>query len=249
MFVFIYLFSIYGLHITSTCVLKILNEQFLFFSPQLMSDGKIQQAFTYHDLLTFSQEFKDLVNAHKNIGNPNLLAVTSTPIHSKTSRAIKQYSIEKSSNAKNGDQFIKQEEREKGDTGWKPYLQYLNQKSGYIYLFIGSLSYLIFVICQISQNSWMAANVDNPQVSPLQLITVYFLIGVSSTVFIITRALPATALGIQSSKVLFGQLINSLFHAPMSFYDTTPLGRILSRVSLLNYFYHTYVMDKIIYFD
>ncbi|RHN50977.1 putative xenobiotic-transporting ATPase [Medicago truncatula] len=198
-----------------------------------MSDGKIQQASTYHDLLTFSQEFKDLVNAHKKIGNPNhLLDLTSTPIHSKSSREMKQYSIENSSNAKNGDQLIEQEEREKGDTGLKPYLQYLNQKSGYIYYFVGSLSYVIFVICQISQNSWMAANVDNPQVSTLQLITVYLLIGVSSMVFIIIRALLAAALGIQSSKVLFGQLINSLFHAPMSFYDTTPLGRILSRVSL-----------------
>ncbi|XP_039682564.1 ABC transporter C family member 10 isoform X2 [Medicago truncatula] len=204
-----------------------------FDSILLMSGGKIQQASTYHDLLIFSQEFKDLVNAHKNIGNPNhLLDVTSTPIHSKSSREIKQYSIEKSSNAKYGDQFIEQEEREKGDAGWKPYLQYLNQKSGYIYFFVGSLSYVIFVICQISQNSWMAANVDDPQVSTLQLITVYLLIGVSSTVFIIIRALPAAALGIQSSKVLFRQLMNSLFHAPMSFYDTTPLGRILSRVSL-----------------
>ncbi|CAL5338963.1 unnamed protein product [Camellia sinensis] len=39
------------------------------------------------------------------------------------------------------------------------------------------------------------------------------------------------ALGMQSSKSLFSQLPNSLFRVPMSFYDSTPLGRILSRVS------------------
>ncbi|CAL5344078.1 unnamed protein product [Camellia sinensis] len=39
------------------------------------------------------------------------------------------------------------------------------------------------------------------------------------------------ALGTQSSKSLFSQLLNSLFRVPMSFYDSTPLGRILSWVS------------------
>ncbi|KAK2366481.1 ABC transporter C family member [Trifolium repens] len=84
---------------------------------------------------------------------------------------------------------------------------------------------------KILQNSWMAANVDNPLVSTLKLILVYFLIGAISTVFLFTRSLLVVALGLQSSKYLFSQLMNSLFRAPMSFYDSTPLGRILSRVS------------------
>uniref|UniRef100_A0A151UFW1 ABC transporter C family member 10 n=1 Tax=Cajanus cajan TaxID=3821 RepID=A0A151UFW1_CAJCA len=88
----------------------------------------------------------------------------------------------------------------------------------------------------------MAANVDNPQVSTLQLIVVYMLIGVGSIVFMLIRSLLAVAMGLQSSKYLFSQLVNSLFRAPMSFYDSTPLGRILSRVSILNNFYHA--MDE-----
>ncbi|RZC91267.1 hypothetical protein C5167_027333 [Papaver somniferum] len=36
---------------------------------------------------------------------------------------------------------------------------------------------------------------------------------------------------VKSSKSLFSQLLNSLFHAPISFYESTPLGRLLSRVS------------------
>ncbi|KAI5443883.1 Multidrug resistance-associated protein 7, variant 3 [Lathyrus oleraceus] len=84
---------------------------------------------------------------------------------------------------------------------------------------------------KILQNSWMASNVDNPRVTTLQLILVYFLIGVSSTFFALARSLFVVALGLQSSKHFFLQLMNSLFRAPMSFYDSTPLGRILSRVS------------------
>ncbi|WJX71042.1 hypothetical protein P8452_55079 [Trifolium repens] len=203
-----------------------------FDSVLLMSNGKILQAAPYHDLLTSSREFTDLVNAHKETaGSGQLVDVTSLQRDSSSDREIKKNFTEKPFKALNGDQLIMQEERERGDAGLKPYLQYLNQKRGYIYFFLGSLSHLMFVICQILQNSWMASRVDDPQVSTLQLVVVYLLIGVISNVFMIIRSLLAALLGFQSSKHIFSQLMNSLFRAPVSFYDSTPLGRILSRVS------------------
>ncbi|KAE9589091.1 hypothetical protein Lal_00000132 [Lupinus albus] len=198
----------------------------------LMSEGKILEAAPYHHLLTSSQEFQDLVNAHKETAGSNrLVDVTSSHRPSNNAGEIKKTYMEHQFEASQGDQLIKKEEREKGDQGFKPYLQYLNQDRGYMYFAVGALSHLIFVIGQILQNSWMAAYVDNPEVSTLRLIVVYLLIGVVSTMFLLTRSLVIVALGIQSSKSLFLQLLNSLFHAPMSFYDSTPLGRILSRVS------------------
>ncbi|KAF5947355.1 hypothetical protein HYC85_013312 [Camellia sinensis] len=77
----------------------------------------------------------------------------------------------------------------------------------------------------------MAANVENPNVTTLRLIVVYLVIGFTSTLILYFRSLSIVALGTQSSKSLFSQLLNSLFRVPMSFYDSTPLGRILSWVS------------------
>ncbi|CAL5185452.1 unnamed protein product [Lathyrus oleraceus] len=202
-----------------------------FDSILLMSNGAIQQAGPYHQLLTSSKEFNGLVNAHKETaGSDQLVSATFsqkslTSIKSTQASALKQYK------APNGNQLIQQEERGKGDMGMKPYLQYLNRMKGYILLSMASLCYLIFMICQILQNSWMASNVDNPLVSTLQLVFVYFLIGVFSSVFMFIRCQCLVTLGLQSSKDLFSQLMNSLFRAPMSFYDFTPLGRVLSRVS------------------
>ncbi|CAJ2666223.1 unnamed protein product [Trifolium pratense] len=203
-----------------------------FDSVFLMSDGVILQAGPYNELLMSSKEFNDLVNAHKETAGSNqqLVDVTSSKQYS-TTRNVKQDLVEKQFKETNGNQLIKQEEREKGDAGLKPYLQYLNQMKGYIFFSMASLCHILFVTCQILQNSWMAANVDNQLVSTLKLILVYFLIGAISTVFLFTRSLLVVALGLQSSKYLFSQLMNSLFRAPMSFYDSTPLGRILSRVS------------------
>lgn len=201
-----------------------------------MSNGKILEVSPYHHLLTSSREFQNLVNAHnETAGSNNPLDVSSSRRDSTSASEITQAFMEKQIKATNENQLIKEEEREIGNTGLKPYLQYLNQKKGYAYFFLASFCHLMFMIFQILQNSWMAANVDNSQVSTLQLIVVYFLIGVASIIFLLIRTLLVVAFGIQSSTYLFVQLINSLFRAPMSFYDCTPLGRILSRVRTIQF--------------
>ncbi|KAJ7969844.1 ABC transporter C family member 10-like [Quillaja saponaria] len=203
-----------------------------FDSVLLMSDGEILQAGPYHHLLTSNQEFQELVNAHKETaGSERLADYTSARKYENSSREIGKTYVEKQFKASKDDQLIKLEEREVGDLGLKPYLKYLSHNKGYILFSIAALAHLMFVLGQISQNSWMAANVENPHVSTLHLILVYLVIGISSTVVLLIRSLVTVALGIQSSKYLFSQLLNSLFRAPMSFYDSTPLGRILSRVS------------------
>ncbi|XP_022737847.1 ABC transporter C family member 10-like isoform X1 [Durio zibethinus] len=203
-----------------------------FDSVLLMSDGEILQAASYHHLLASSEEFQGLVNAHKETaGSGRVAKARSSGSNGTSTREIKKSYVENQFKESKGDQLIKQEERERGDTGFKPYIQYLNQNKGFLFFFISAFTHLLFVGGQISQNSWMAASVDNPSVSPLKLIGVYLVIGFFSTLLLLCRSLSTVTLGIRSSKSLFSQLINSLFRAPMTFYDSTPLGRILSRAS------------------
>lgn len=200
-----------------------------------MSDGEILQSAPYHHLLTSSREFQDLVNAHKETaGSDKLVDSTSSKKHADSNREITKINVENQFRESKCDQLIKQEERERGDAGIKPYLLYLNQNKGFIFFIMYPLLHLSFMIIQILQNSWMAANVDNPHVSTLRLIVVYSLFGVVSLIFLFIRSVTPVALGLRSSKSLFSQLMNSLFRAPVSFYDSTPLGRILSRVRILN---------------
>ncbi|KAF9611048.1 hypothetical protein IFM89_026755 [Coptis chinensis] len=196
-----------------------------------MSDGEILHAAPYHQLLATSQEFQVLVNAHKETaGSERLTNVVSSLRTAAPTREIKKAHNEKQL-AASADQLIKLEERESGDTGLKPYLQYLNQNKGYIYFSFACLGHFVFVAGQILQNSWMAAKVEDPHVGKLRLIIVYLIIGFLSTLFLLLRSISVVALGLLSSKSLFSQLLSSLFRAPMSFYDSTPLGRILTRVS------------------
>lgn len=205
-----------------------------FDSVLLMSDGEILAAAPYHQLMASSQEFQDLVNAHKETagGSEKLLEVTSSTKQTPLIKDIKNTHTNKVPGASGDDQLIKKEEREVGDTGLRPYIQYLSQNKGYLFFSISALAHITFVACNICQNSWMAANVDNADVSTLKLILVYLAIGVVAIIFLLVRSLFTVALGLQSSRSIFSQLLVSLFRAPMSFYDSTPLGRVLSRISV-----------------
>jgi ABC-type multidrug transport system fused ATPase/permease subunit len=199
-----------------------------FDSVLLMSDGEITEADTYQELLARSRDFQDLVNAHRETAGSERVVAVENP-----TKPVKEINRVISSQSKvlKPSRLIKQEEREKGDTGLRPYIQYMNQNKGYIFFFIASLAQVTFAVGQILQNSWMAANVDNPQVSTLKLILVYLLIGLCSVLCLMVRSVCVVIMCMKSSASLFSQLLNSLFRAPMSFYDSTPLGRILSRVS------------------
>ncbi|KAK1285949.1 ABC transporter C family member 10 [Acorus calamus] len=206
-----------------------------FDSVLLMSDGEILCAAPYLELLTSSKEFHSLVNAHKVTAGSERADNVTSPTRSTTSkREIKEAYTEQSQKkaiALPGIQLIKQEERERGDTGLKPYMQYLNQDKGFMYFCMSILLHCLFIASQILQNTWMAANVQKPQTSSLQLIAVYAALGFGSIFFLFLRSVVIVVMGMATSKSLFSQLLGSLFHAPMLFFDSTPLGRILSRVS------------------
>ncbi|XP_026432147.1 ABC transporter C family member 10-like [Papaver somniferum] len=203
-----------------------------FDSILLMSNGEIQQAAPYHMLLSSSLAFCDLVNAHKDTANTERHVNATSPDNWETSceETGISYCINQVKESVEH-QLIRQEERETGDIGLKPYFKYLNQKRSLFYFSVAVLCQTIFFGCLILQNYWLAANIQNLRISKLRLILVYILIGCSSMFFVVLRALFAVALGLKSSKSIFDQLLNSLFHAPLAFYESTPLGRILSRVS------------------
>ncbi|GJN00857.1 hypothetical protein PR202_ga18078 [Eleusine coracana subsp. coracana] len=207
----------------------------VFDSILLMSDGEIIRSAPYQDLLTYCQEFQNLVNAHKDtIGVSDLSRMDphiAEEITIKETNDIQGSRHIESVKPSPADQLIKKEEREMGDTGLKPYILYLCQNKGFLYASLGVMCHIVFLCGQISQNSWMAANVQNSDVSTLKLISVYITIGVGTVFFLLFRSLAVVVLGMQTSRSFFSQLLTSLFRAPMSFFDSTPLGRILSRVS------------------
>ncbi|KAI7988581.1 ABC transporter C family member 10 [Camellia lanceoleosa] len=152
-----------------------------FDSILLMSEGKIMEAATYNQLLACSQQFQNLVNAHKDmVGSEKHIKYGSPKSKTLTEEIQEGINTEEQLREPLGDQLIKKEEREIGQ---------------------------------------------------LKLILVYSLIGCGVSIFLLLRSYLVVTLGLSTSKSIFSKLMTSLFRAPMSFYDSTPSGMILSRVS------------------
>jgi len=62
-------------------------------------------------------------------------------------------------------------------------------------------------------------------------IGVYAALGVSQAIFMFTFSAALTVSGTHASKIMLHRAITRVLRAPMSFFDTTPLGRITNRFS------------------
>ena len=60
---------------------------------------------------------------------------------------------------------------------------------------------------------------------------VYAALGISQAIFVLFAAFALAMGGIFASKILHNSMLGSILRSPMSFFDTTPLGRILNRFS------------------
>ena len=66
-------------------------------------------------------------------------------------------------------------------------------------------------------------------------------LGISQALFVLLGTFALAIGGIFASKLLHNRMLESLLRSPMSFFDTTPLGRILNRFSK-----DIYVIDEAI---
>ena len=70
---------------------------------------------------------------------------------------------------------------------------------------------------------------------------VYAGLGGIQSIFTLVSAVSLAVAGVLASKTLHAKLLKNILRCPMSFFDTTPLGRILNRFSL-----DIYIIDNAI---
>ena len=83
---------------------------------------------------------------------------------------------------------------------------------------------------QAASTFWLALAIEIPEVTSKILIGVYAVISFLSVVFAYLRSFFGAHLGLKASKAFFSAFTDAIFNAPMLFFDSTPVGRILTRV-------------------
>ncbi|CAH9080172.1 unnamed protein product [Cuscuta europaea] len=209
----------------------------------VMREGKIVQSGKYTDLLESGMDFGDLVAAHENSME---LVETSSSVsdknHPKSPRQQSPKSLHKPEDQlepkdqpePNADsKLIEDEQRETGHVSFDVYKQYCTEAYGWWGVIVVMIASILWQLGVMANDYWLAyetSSVDG--FKPSLFIIIYSTIGGISCILVVLRSFVVAALGLKTSQGFFTQIIGSILRAPMSFFDTTPSGRILSRVSI-----------------
>ena len=71
----------------------------------------------------------------------------------------------------------------------------------------------------------------SPKTNPLFYVQVYAIIGLLAVLVSVCSAIAQTSGALGASRILFGQLLESVVRSTMRWYDITPTGRMLNRFS------------------
>ncbi|BAT98421.1 hypothetical protein VIGAN_09207600 [Vigna angularis var. angularis] len=204
----------------------------------VMEGGKISQTGSYEDLLTAGTAFEQLLSAHREV-------ITGIETNSASKREVQNVVTVQPEDShisnltkcgSDGEisteiQLTQEEEKESGDVGWQPFCDYILFPKGSLLLCLSILAQLTFVGLQAASTSWLAIADEMSKVTSSILVGVYSVITILSIVFVYLRSYFAAHLGLKASKAFFSAFTDSIFNAPMLFFDSTPVGRIFTRAS------------------
>ncbi|CAJ2663695.1 unnamed protein product [Trifolium pratense] len=198
----------------------------------VMEGGKVIQSGSYENLLTAGTAFELLVSAHKD-------TVTDLNQDNENKKGFENEVLTKNqsegeiSSIKGpiGTQLTQEEEKVIGNVGWKPFWDYINYSKGTFMLCLIILGQSVFLGFQTASTFWLAIAIEIPKVTNFTLIGVYALISFASAAFVYLRSYLTALLGLKASTAFFSSFTKAIFNAPMLFFDSTPVGRILTRAS------------------
>lgn len=135
-----------------------------------------------------------------------------------------------------GKNLISTEERNTGNVLVRAYYRYavacggILKFSGILAVFIASVALSVIVNWWLVY--WSDQSVgDTPNSRLGFFLGIYFGLGMVYAVLTFSRSVWYLTSALQASKDLHETMLRSVLHAPMSFFDTTPIGRIISRFS------------------
>ncbi|PRP77744.1 putative multidrug resistance protein [Planoprotostelium fungivorum] len=176
--------------------------------------GELIQQGTYTELKEKDGPFKDLIENH----------VVGT--QSDSSKRLKKEPDEESDG-----KLMTDEAREVGRVDWKVWKIYFSSMG----LFL--LPLIIFIL-QVSEEGgkvgsdiWLShwsSQISNDLHSPLYYLRIYIALSLSSSLLLFVRVYMTERACLKASQKLHDSVLNRVLRAPMSFFDTTPIGRVLN---------------------
>ncbi|EQB43782.1 ABC transporter [Colletotrichum gloeosporioides Cg-14] len=187
-----------------------------------MEGGKIQAIDTFDNLMRDHRGFQQLLETtavEEKEGDAPPTNLTEAPAADKKKN-------------KKGAALMQQEERAVSSVPWKVYTDYIRASGSIL-----NAPFLIFLLllsqgANLMTSLWLSYWTSKKYpLSDAQYIGVYAGLGAVQALLMFIFSLLLSILGTNSSRVMLRQAVTRVLRAPMSFFDTTPLGRITNRFS------------------
>nr|QFR37211.1 ABC transporter [Cyberlindnera americana] len=218
----------------------------------LMQDGAITQQGTYDEVMSVKDSvLNQLISEYgskkaevqevkeEEINIDDLVSEENSTDIEFDSRSLRRASVSTLKSIRFGDDEAKEankEHREQGKVKWNIYLDYAkacNPKYVVVFLVFIFIPQLLQVLSSVWLKYWSEVNTRygyNP--NAVFYLGTYFGLGLLASFAILVQSIILWQYcSIEGSTVLHSNMVNSVLRAPMQFFETTPIGRILNRFS------------------
>ncbi|KAK4055619.1 hypothetical protein OIV83_000165 [Microbotryomycetes sp. JL201] len=211
---------------------RILVTHALHFLPKVdyvitMDHGEIQEQGTFAELMSktdgvFSQMYHEFVGQGEDKKEEQEEA---------EEEAVEETGKPKDEKKK-GKAIMQEEERVTGAVGWPIYKAFFHAAKGYITVPVLMVALIFMQVAQVLSAYWLVWWQKDEFNQPNGFyMGLYAFLGVMQAVGSFAMGVAGVMIGYNASRSLHKVAIRGVMYAPMSFFDTTPLGRIMNRFS------------------
>ncbi|XP_016734583.2 ABC transporter C family member 12 isoform X4 [Gossypium hirsutum] len=130
--------------------------------------------------------------------------------------------------------LVKQEERETGLVSWNVLMRYKDAIGGLWVVMILFTFYFSTEVLRILSSMWLRFWTDrsaSKSYKPEFYILIYALLGFSQVTVTLTNSFWLITSSLGAARRLHDMMLNSILRAPMLFFQTNPIGRVINRFS------------------